>query len=114
MLVPRVDQDGVRPAQQAGEIIGERCGRGERRADERCTPPRLQAVTDDIADDQDGGVLWPLGHHVEVAADLFGGGGQERRSKFQAGALGQFGRRERVPDRAQILELVLGRLEGSQ
>ena len=69
------------------------------------------AVADDVADDQDGGVLRPLGHQIEVAADLLGGGGQERRGQLQAGTLGQLGRRERVADRAQILQLVLGRLE---
>ena len=70
----------------------------------------VHAVADDVADDQDGGVLRPLGHEVEVAADVLGGG-QERRGELQAGALGQLGRGERVADRAQVLELVLGRLE---
>ena len=106
-----LDQGGVRPTQQAAGIIGERCGRGECRPDERCTPPRLQTVADDIADDQHGGILRPLSHQVKVAADLFGGGGQERRGKFQAGALGQLGRGERIPDRAQILQLMLRRLK---
>ena len=107
-----LDQGGVRPTQQAAGIIGEGCGRGERRPDERCTPPRLQTVADDIADDQHGGILRPLSHQVEVAADLFGGG-QERRGKLQAGTLGQLGRGERIPDRAQILQLMLGQPQGA-
>ena len=72
---------------------------------------RLQTVADDIADDEHGGILRPLSHQVKVAADLFGGGGQERRSQLQAGAPGQLGRGERIPDRAQILQLMLGRLK---
>ena len=66
-------------------------------------------MADDIADDQHGGILRPLGHQVEVAADAFGGGGQERRGELQAGPLGQFGRSERIADRAQVLQLMLGR-----
>jgi hypothetical protein len=92
-------------------IIGEGGRRGESRADERCTPRRLQTVADDITDDQHRGILRPLSHQIEVAADLFRGGGQEGRGKLQAGALGQLGRRERIPDRAQILQLMLGRLK---
>jgi hypothetical protein len=68
-------------------------------------------VADDIADDQDGGILGPLGYQVEVAADLLGEGGQERRGQFQAGAPRQFGRGQRIADRAQILQLVLRRLK---
>jgi hypothetical protein len=34
----------------------------------------LQAVPDDIADDEDGRVLRPFGDQIEVAADPFGGG----------------------------------------
>jgi hypothetical protein len=68
-------------------------------------------VADDIADDQHGGVLRPLSHQVEVAADLFGGRRQEGRGKVQAGTLGQLGRRQRIPDRAQILQFMLGRLQ---
>ena len=45
-----LDQRGVRPAQQLAGIVGERRGRGERRPDERRTPPGLQAVPDDVAD----------------------------------------------------------------
>ena len=71
----------------------------------------LQPVADDVADDQHGGVLRPFGHEVEVAADPLGGGGQEGRRQLQAGPLGQLGWGERVADRAQILELVLGRLQ---
>ena len=68
-------------------------------------------MADDIADDQHGGILGPLSHQVEVAADLFGGGGQERRGQLQARALRQLGRGERIADRAQILQLMLGRLK---
>ena len=70
----------------------------------------LQAVTDDIADAQHGGVLRPLGQQVEVAADLFGGGRQERRGDFQPGTLGRSGgvSASRI---AQILQLMLGRLQ---
>ena len=68
-------------------------------------------MADDVADDQHGGILRPLGHQVEIAADLFGGGGQEGRGQLQAGALGQLGWGERIPDRAQILQLMLGRLK---
>jgi hypothetical protein len=53
----------------------------------------------------------PLGHQVEVAADPLGEGGQERRGQFQAGAPRQFGRGQRIADRAQILQLVLRRLK---
>ena len=60
-------------------------------------------VPDDVADDQHGRVLRPLGDEVEVAADLLGSGGQEGRGQLQAGALGQLGWRERVADRAQVL-----------
>lgn len=67
-------------------------------------------MSDDIADDQHGGILRPLSHQVEVAADLFGGR-EKRRGKLQAGTLGQLGRGERIPDRAQILQLTLGNLE---
>ena len=105
-----LDQGGVRPTQKPPGIIGERGGRGERRPDERCTPPGPQAVPDDIADDQHGGIPRPFGDQVEVAADLLGGG-QERRGQLQAGALGQLGRGERIPDRTQILQLMLGQLK---
>jgi hypothetical protein len=87
-----LDQRAVRPAQEAAGIIRERCGRGERRPDERCTSRCPEAVADDIADDQDGGILGPLG-------------------QFQAGAPRQFGRGQRIADRAQILQLVLRRLK---
>jgi hypothetical protein len=106
-----LDQSGVRPAQQAAGIIRERCGRGERRPNERCTPRCLQTVADDIADDQHRGILGPLGHQVKVAADPLGEGRQERRGQFQAGAPRQFGRGQRIADRAQILQLVLRRLK---
>ncbi len=43
-----LDQGRVRPAQKAAGIVGEGCGRGEGRPDERGTPPRLQAVPDDM------------------------------------------------------------------
>ena len=42
------------------------------------------------------GILRSLGDEVEVAADPFGLGGQERGSQLQAWARGQFGRDERV------------------
>jgi hypothetical protein len=106
-----LDQGGVGPTQQAAGIIGERCGRGERRPYERRTPPRLQAVADHVADDQHGGILRSRSRQVKVAADLFGGGGQEGRGELQSGAPGQLGRRERIPDRAQVLQLMFGRLE---
>ena len=67
-------------------------------------------MPDDIADDQDRGVLRALGDEVEVAADPLGGW-QERRGEIDARPLGQLGRRQRVADRAEILELVLGRPE---
>jgi len=38
----------------------------------------LQAVPDDIADDQHGGVLRAFGDQVEVAADAFGGRHESR------------------------------------
>ena len=68
-------------------------------------------MPDDVADDQQGGVLRPLGDEVEVAADPFGLGGQKGGGELQAWARGQLGRRERVPDRAQVLELVLRGVE---
>jgi len=68
-------------------------------------------VADDIADDQHSGILGPLGHQVEVAADPLGEGRQERRGQFQAGAPRQFGRGQRIADRAQILQLVLRRIK---
>ena len=105
-----LDQRGVGPAQQPPRVVGERGGGGECRPDERGTARRLQAVPDDVADDQHGGVLRSFGHEIEVAADLLGGG-HERRGQLQAGALGQLRRRERVADRAQVLELVLGHRE---
>jgi hypothetical protein len=55
--------------------------------------------------------LWPFSDEVEVAADLLGGRGQECRRELQAGALRQVGRSERIPDRAQILQFMLGRLK---
>ena len=84
-------QGGVRPTQQPAGVIGERCGRGERRPDERGAPARLQAVADDVADDEHGGIVRPLSHQVKVAADLFGGCGQEGRSQLQAGRCGSSG-----------------------
>ena len=53
----------------------------------------------------------PLGHQVEVAADPLGDRGQERRGQFQAGAPRQLRRGQCIADRAQILQLVLRRLE---
>ncbi len=67
-------------------------------------------MTDDVADDQQGGFLRPFGDQIEVAADLFGGG-QEGRGELQAGALGKLGWGERIADRTQVLELMLGRIE---
>ena len=67
-------------------------------------------MPDDVADHQQRGVLRPFGDQVEVAADLLGGG-HERRGQLQAGALGQLGRGERVADRPQVVQLVLGRPE---
>jgi hypothetical protein len=64
----------------------------------------------DIADDQQGGILRPFGDQIKVAADLLGGG-YERRGQLQAGALGQLRRGERIPDRTQILQLMLRRLK---
>jgi hypothetical protein len=106
-----LDQGGVRPTQQPARIIGERCGRRERRPDEGRTPRRLQTVADDIANNQHGRIPRPLSHEIEVAADLFGDGRQEGRGKLQAGAPGQLGRGERIPDRAQILQFMLGHLK---
>jgi hypothetical protein len=68
-------------------------------------------VADDIADYENGGILRPLSHHVEVAAYLFGDGGQEGRGEIQAGPLRQLGRGKRIPHRAQVTELMLGGLE---
>ena len=48
----------------------------------------LQAVPDDVADDQQRGVLRALGDEVEVAADLLGVSGHEGGGELQAGALG--------------------------
>ena len=106
-----LDQRGVGPAQQAGGVVGERGGRGERRPHERCPPPRPQPMAHDVADDEHGGLLRPLGHQVEVAADLVGGGRDEGRRELEARTLGKLGGRQRVADRAQVLELVLRRRE---
>ena len=106
-----LDQRGVDPAQQAGRLIGERGGGDERRSHERRASRRLDAVAHDVADGQHRGVVGPVGHQVEVPADPLFGGGQERRGHLQAGTFGQLRRRQRVADRAQILQLVLGGLE---
>ena len=68
-------------------------------------------MADDIADDENGGILGPLRHQVEVAAYPFGDGGQEGRGEIQAGPLRQLGRGKRIPNRAQVPELMLSRLE---
>jgi hypothetical protein len=68
-------------------------------------------VADYIADDENGGILGPLSGQVEVAAYVFGDGGQESRCEVQAGPLRQHGRGKRIPDRAQVPELMLGRIE---
>ena len=73
-------------------------------------PPGLQAVADNVANHQQRGILRSLHDEIEVAADLLGGG-QERRSQLQAGALGQRRRGQRVADRPQVVQLVLGHLE---
>ena len=106
-----LDQGRVGPAQQLAGVVGEGRRGGERRPHERCAPPGLQAMPDHVADDQQGGVLRALGDEVEVAADPLGLGGQEEGGQFQARAPGQLGRRERVTDRAQVLELVLRSVE---
>ena len=62
-------------------------------------------------DDENGGILGPLSHQVEVAAYLLGDGGHEGRGEIQAGPLRQLGRGERITDRAQVLELMLGRIK---
>ena len=102
-----LDQGRVGPAQQLAGVVGEGRRGGERRPHERRAPSGLQAVPDDVPDDQQRGVLRALGDEVEVAADPFRLGGQEDGGQLQAGAPGQLGRRERVTDRAQVLELVL-------
>jgi hypothetical protein len=56
-------------------------------------------------------VLRAFRDEVEVAADPFRVSGQKGGGKLQAGALGELGRGERIADRAQILQLVLGRFE---
>ncbi|WP_187368890.1 hypothetical protein [Baekduia soli] len=61
-----------------------------------------------IADNEHGGLLRSISDKVEVSADAFGGGGQEGRGEVEAGALRQLGGRKRIPDRPQILKLVLG------
>ena len=61
----------------------------------------------DIADDEQGGILRPLGDEIEIAADPLGVSGQKGGGQLQARAHRQLGRRERIADRAQILELVL-------
>jgi hypothetical protein len=70
----------------------------------------VQAVPHDVADDEDGRALRPLGDQIEITADLLGGG-HEGGGQVHSGALGQFERRERVADGAQVLKLVLGRIE---
>jgi hypothetical protein len=67
-------------------------------------------VSDHIAYDQQRGILWAFGDQIEVAADLLRDR-DERGGQLQAGALGQSGRCERIPDRAQILQLVLRRVK---
>jgi hypothetical protein len=57
------------------------------------------------------GILRPLSDKEEVPADPLGGGRKEGRGKLQAGTLGQLGRRQRIPDRTQILQLVLGHIK---
>ena len=64
-------------------------------------------MTDDVADDQDGGVLGSLGHEVEVPADSLLGG-DKGGGKSHARTLGKLGWSERIPDRAELVELVLG------
>ena len=64
----------------------------------------------DVADDEDGRVLRPLGDQIEITADPLGGG-HEGGGQVHSGALGQFERRERIADGAQVLKLVLGRVE---
>ncbi len=86
-----LDQGRVGPAQQPPRIVGEGRGGGERRPHERCPPPGLQAVPDDVADDQHRGVLRAFGDEVEVAADPLGAGGQEGGGQLQAGAPGNSG-----------------------
>ena len=81
--------------------------RGERGSGEGRAARGGQTVPHDVADDQDGGVLRPLGDEVEVAADPLGGG-EEGRGKLHARTLGKLGRGERIPDRAEVLKLVLG------
>jgi hypothetical protein len=100
-------QCGVRPAQQAGGIVGERRRRGERRAHERRPASGLDAV----ADDQHGGIPRPLDHQIEVAADMLGRRRRERRGELQPGTLRQLRRREGIADRAQVIQLSLHRLQ---
>jgi hypothetical protein len=70
----------------------------------------VQAVPHDVADDEDGRVLRPLSDQVERTADPLGGG-HEGGGQVHSGTLGQFERRERVADGAQVLKLVLGRVK---
>lgn len=70
----------------------------------------MQSVPDDIAHNQHGRVLRPFGDEIEVTAHALSGG-DERRRELETRALGQFERGQRVADRAQVLELVLGHVK---
>jgi hypothetical protein len=96
----------VRPAEQATRIVRERCRGRERGAGEGRAPRGGQTVPNDVANDQHGGVLRPFGHEVEVSADALRRG-QDRRGELHARALRKLGWRQRIADRAEILELEL-------
>jgi hypothetical protein len=61
-----VNEGGVGPPQQLAGIVGERGGGGERCAHEGGPLRGVQAVPDDIADDEDRRLLRSLGDEVEV------------------------------------------------
>ena len=58
----------------------------------------------------EGRYLRAFRYEVEVAADALRSG-HEGRSELHARTLGNLGRRQRIPDRTEILELMLGRPE---
>jgi len=97
----------VGPTEQATGIVRVRRRCREGGSDEGRAPRRGQTVPQHVTDDQDGGVLWSFDDEIEVAADALGGG-RARRGKLDARPLGKLGWRQRIPDRAEILELVLG------
>ena len=60
-----------------------------------------------VADNQDGGVARPFHGEVEVAGDPLSSGDESRR-KLHTGTRGELWWRQRVTNRAQIRELLIG------